>query len=90
MIGSFLLLHKESSSRDGVSPTRLRGKKGCMGKNNKSNKRKIDIMTQKEIDMKKLLTSERLDKLTKKGGNARIVAKLKRQLRALESTVAAE
>lgn len=61
-----------------------------MGKSNKSNKRKIDIMTQQEIDMKKLLISDRLDKLTKKGGNARIVAKLKRQLRALESAVAAE
>lgn len=47
-------------------------------------------MTQQEIDMKKLLISDRLDKLTKKGGNARIVAKLKRQLRALESAVAAE
>ena len=47
-------------------------------------------MTQKEIDMKKVLMADRLDKLTKKGGNARIVAKLKRQLRALESAVAAE
>lgn len=48
-------------------------------------------MTQQEIDMKKVLVSERLDKLTKKGGgNGRIVAKLKRQLRALESAVAAE
>ena len=47
-------------------------------------------MTQKEIDMKKMLIAERLDKLTKKGGNARIVAKLKRRTRALESTVAAE
>lgn len=47
-------------------------------------------MTQKENDMKKLLISDRLDKLTKKGGNARIVAKLTRQLRALESVVAAE
>jgi hypothetical protein len=47
-------------------------------------------MTQQEIDMKKVLIAERLDKLTKKGGNHRIVAKLKRQLRALESAVAAE
>ena len=47
-------------------------------------------MTQKEIDMKKVLMADRLDKLTKKGGNARIVAKLKRQLRALEGAVAAE
>ena len=47
-------------------------------------------MTQREIDMKKLLISERLDKLTKKGGNARIVAKLKRQLRVLEGVVAAD
>ena len=47
-------------------------------------------MTQREIDMKKVLVSERLDKLTKKSGNARIVAKLTRRLRALESTVAAE
>ena len=59
-------------------------------KSDKSNKRKIDIMTQREIDMKKVLIAERLDKLTKKGGNARIVAKLKRQLRALEGAVAAE
>ena len=47
-------------------------------------------MTQHEIDMKKVLIADRLDKLTKKGGNRRIVAKLKRQLRALESVVAAE
>lgn len=47
-------------------------------------------MTQRENDMKKILVSERLDKLTKKGGNARIVAKLTRQLQALESAVAAE
>jgi hypothetical protein len=47
-------------------------------------------MTQREIDMKKVLVSGRLDKLTKKGGNAPIVAKRKRQLRALESAVAAE
>ena len=47
-------------------------------------------MTQKENDMKKMLISESLNKLTKKGGNARIVAKLKRRIRALESTVAAE
>lgn len=46
-------------------------------------------MTQKEIDMKKMLISERLDKLTKKGGNARIVAKLKRRIRAFESKIAA-
>ena len=61
-----------------------------MGKSNKTIKRKFNIMTQKEIDMKKVLVSERLDKLTKKGGNARIVAKLTRQLRVLESAVAAE
>ena len=47
-------------------------------------------MTQQEINMKKVLITERLDKLMKKGGNHRIVAKLKRQLRALESAVAAE
>lgn len=47
-------------------------------------------MTQHEIDMKKVLIADRLDRLTKKGGNSRIVAKLKRQLRALESAVAAE
>lgn len=47
-------------------------------------------MTQQEIDMKKVLIAERLDKLAKKGGNGRIVAKLTRQLRALESAVAAE
>ena len=47
-------------------------------------------MTQHEIDMKKVLIADRLDKLTKKGGNGRIVAKLKRQLRALEGAVAAE
>ena len=47
-------------------------------------------MTQREIDTKKLLISERLDKLTKKGGNAPIVAKLTRQLRALESAIAAD
>lgn len=60
------------------------------GKSEQIITRKIDIMTQQEIDMKKVLISERLDKLTKKGGNARIVAKLTRQLRALESAVAAE
>lgn len=32
---------------------------------------------------------DRLDKLTKKGGNARIVAKLKRRIRAFESKFAA-
>lgn len=32
---------------------------------------------------------DRLDKLTKKGGNARIVAKLKRRIRALEGAIAA-
>lgn len=32
---------------------------------------------------------ERLDKLTKKGGNARLVAKLKRRIRALEAVIAA-
>lgn len=32
---------------------------------------------------------DRLDKLTKKGGNARIVAKLKRRIKALESETAA-
>ena len=47
-------------------------------------------MTQREIDIKKILISDRLNKLTKKGGNAPIVAKLMRQLRALESAVAAE
>lgn len=47
-------------------------------------------MTQHEIDMKKVLIANRLDKLMKKGGNGRIVAKLKRQLRALEGAVAAE
>lgn len=47
-------------------------------------------MTQKEIDVKKILILDRLNKLTKKGGNAPIVAKLKRQLRALKSAVAAE
>ena len=47
-------------------------------------------MTQKDINMKKMLIAERLDKLMKKGGNALIIAKLKRRIRALESTVAAE
>ena len=47
-------------------------------------------MTQHEIDMKKVLILDRLDKLMKKGGNGHIVAKLKRQLRALEGAVAAE
>ena len=32
---------------------------------------------------------DRLDKLTKKGGNARIVAKLKRRIKAFESKFAA-
>lgn len=57
---------------------------------NKNVKRKIKIMTQKEINMKKMLIVERLDKLMKKGGNAPIIAKLKRRIRALESTIAAE
>ena len=33
---------------------------------------------------------DRFNKLTKKGGNARIVAKLKRRIKAFESAVAAE
>ena len=57
---------------------------------NKNVKRKIKIMTQKEINMKKMLIAERLDKLMKKGGNAPIIAKLKRRIRALESATAAE
>ena len=47
-------------------------------------------MTQKEIDVKKALIEGRMDKLAKKGGNARIVAKLKIQVRALNSAIAAE
>jgi hypothetical protein len=47
-------------------------------------------MTQKEIDVKKALVEGRMDKLAKKGGNARIVAKLKRQVRALNRAIAAE
>lgn len=61
-----------------------------MGKSNKTNKRKFNIMTQREIDTKKMLALDRLDKLEKKGGSPRIVSKLKRRLRSLNSMIAAE
>lgn len=47
-------------------------------------------MTQREIDTKKMLALDRLDKLEKKGGSPRIVSKLKRRLRSLNSMIAAE
>lgn len=42
-----------------------------------------------EMKTRYIVYLERLDKLTKKGGNARIVAKLKRRIKALESKTAA-
>lgn len=46
-------------------------------------------MKELELKVRYLRYIDRLDKLEKKGGNARLVAKLKRRLKALESQVAA-